>query len=84
MSTPKGRLMRAHEARTGDTVMPPSTSSPRTIQRATNRDGAIKLQYTDGSEAHMPAQTPIRIYRTVREINQDSDAPAVVFQSAGA
>lgn len=77
----KTRTMRADEVRTGDTIMPPSAKIRSVVAKAVTHAHTREttFNYTNGSEASMSAQTPVRVLRKSRTENHD--APTVVHAS---
>lgn len=77
----KTQTIPAREIRTGDVVMPPSTTKQQTVTQVTQWRDETHVTYAHGT-ATMHNRTPVRIYRSSRAINHDNQVPSVVF-SAG-
>lgn len=83
MTARKGKLMRTRDLRTGDTIMPPSTTRAGIVQQIhPSRTDEIRVTLVGGTTLETSRDTLVRVYRPSRVVNLD--APEVVFQSASA
>lgn len=62
----KGRMMRAHEARTGDRLVQVSDGRGRLVTQATNSAGTVVLAHGPYARTETPADAWVRVIRPTR------------------